>query len=489
MSWQRAKKIHFIGIGGIGVSAIARMMLAHGKTVTGSDLNSSETTEELEKLGAKVYLGHNKKNLESETDLVIYSPAIPGNNPELKRALELQVTGYKLRVTSYPEFLGQLSKEKFTIAISGTNGKSTTTAILGLILEKAGLDPLVIVGAKVPEWKGNLRLSAENRSPLFVVEACEWRAHMLNLSPKIIVLTNLEADHLDYYRDLNHIIKTFQVYIEKLPKDGILVLNNDDANLKKLKPRTTGAVVRGKPKCRVITYGTKNQADVMAKNIVVKPGYQEFECGTPGSTQIKVPGLFNIYNVLAAAATALVLGIRPEIIKESIENFSGLWRRFELVDADKRGYLRGFTPKITLISDYAHHPTAVEGTIQAAREFYPDRRIVAVFQPHQRSRTKKLFNEFVKSFDRADLTIISEIYDVAGREAREDQDISSKDLVVAIQKRRQEIYPHTRTSFGVGVYYAPNLAETKKIILENIQPDDLVLIMGAGDIYALNLKG
>jgi len=483
MDFNKIKKIYFVGIGGIGLSAIAKMMLAKKKKVFGSDLKMSEITTDLRKQGAKIFKGHKRENLASDTDLLIYSPAVPENNPERIKARKLGIPQF-----SYPEFLGMLSRQYFTIAISGTNGKSTTTSILGLILEKAGFDPTVIVGSKVPQWKGNSRLgkSAFNirvnprlyprESAFLVVEACEWRAHMLNLQPKIIVLTNIEKDHLDYYRNLNHIIKTFQKYINKLPKNGILVFNADDKNLKKLKPKS-----------KKITYGIKNRADVSAKNIALKNGKQEFDIiysKLKIHVSTSIPGLFNVYNMLAAVSTALALNIKPKKIKESLESFFGIWRRFEIINADKCGYLRKFTPKITLISDYAHHPTAIFKTIKAVKEFYPNRRIVSVFQPHLHSRTKKLFNDFVKSFDLADLIIISEIYDVAGRD-NIDRDISSKDLVKEISLR----FKNRKLKSKI-IFYGRNLKETKEILLKNIKPNDVVLIMGAGDIYKIvnNLK-
>lgn len=450
------KKVHLIGIGGIGVSAIAKLMLSLGKEVSGSDLVSSEITSDLSKRGVGFFLGHSEKNLDSKTDLVIYSSAVPKNNHERKKAKKL-----KIRQLSYPEVLGEISKEKNTIAVSGTNGKSTTTAILGLILEKAGINPLIIVGSKVSNWNGNFR---DGQGKYFVVEACEWQANMLNLHPKIIVLTNIEKDHLDYYKNLNHLLTTFQEYIEKLSKDDFLILNSDDPNLKKLKP-----------KCKVLTYGVKNQADVMAKNIVFGPGWQKFDLFWKSKVyglKLKIPGLFNIYNSLAALSCALALGIQPEIIKEVLENFSGIWRRFEVKNLKIKNY------KLKIVSDYAHHPTSVRGTIQAAKEFYPGRRILVVFQPHHRNRTKKLFKDFVKSFDKANLVILSEIYDVAGRETEEDKDISSKDLVKAISKRGKV----------KKIFYAENLEETKKLILESVKANDVVLIMGAGDIYKIKNK-
>lgn len=452
MNLKEIKKVYFVGIGGIGVSALAKMMLLLGKKVVGSDLSFSEITNDLEKKGAKIFIGHQKENLDKRTDLLIYSPAVPENNPERMVAKELNI-----QEISYPEFLGELSKDYFAIAVSGTNGKTTTTAMLGLILEKAGLDPTVIVGSEVKSFpEGNFRLG---KSRYLVVEGCEWNAHMLKLHPQIIVLTNLEEDHLDYYKDLDDIIFHFQKYIDRLPKDGKLILNNDDQNLR---PKLLA-------KNEVIKYGIKNLAEMMAGKIEVDAGCQKFDLIIGAKVcqiKLKIPGLFNVYNALAAATAAFKLGVKPEIIKETLENYTGAWRRFETRSLVINNL------SLDIISDYAHHPTAIQGTIKAAKEFYPGRRLFVVFQPHHHNRTKTLFNDFIKSFDLADIVIIPEIYGVAGRELKADENVSSKDLVKEVVERTHK-----------KIIYAKDLIETKKIILENIQDDDVLLIMGAGDIY------
>jgi UDP-N-acetylmuramate--alanine ligase len=452
MNLEKIKKIHFIGVGGIGVSAVARLMLDLGKEASGSDMADSEIIQELKKQGLKFYLGHEHTNLVDDVDSVVYSAAVPSDNPERRKAKQLGI-----EELNYPEMLHVLGEGRKTIAISGTNGKTTTTALIGLILEAGKEDPLVIVGSKVKNFKeGNLRFG---HGKYFVVEACEYRAHMLHLNPQIIVLTNIEEDHLDYYRDLDHIADTFQEYVNKLPKSGILILNNDDS---------ISANRLVKPRCKVVTYGIENPADVMAKNIKIENGRQYFDLAFGdeiiGNFDLGVPGIFNIYNALAAITCALELGINIEVIKKTLAKFSGTWRRFEK-NGEKNGAI--------IISDYAHHPTAVRGTIKGAKEFYPDRRLVVVFQPHQHNRTYKLFNEFIEAFNGADLVILPEIYDVAGREEKEDQNISSKDLV-------EKLIKMNKVSKAI---FAKDLAETKKIILENIEPNDLVLIMGAGDIY------
>ncbi len=477
MNLEKIKKVHIIGIGGIGVSAVAKMMLKLGKKVSGSDMNSSEIIKDLKNRGVLIYSKHKKENLFSDVDLIIYSSAISKNNPELLQAKKfqtancklqpkkLQATSYKL-ILSYPEFLGELSKEKFTVAVSGTNGKSTTTSMLGLILEVAKTDPTIIVGSKVyqPTWEENFRMGSRN---YFIVEACEHQANMLNLNPHFIILTNIEEDHLDYYRDINHIRETFQKYVEKLLPNGILIANNDDKNiqiiLKKIK----------KPKFEIFTFGQSKKADYQIKNIIKKPGLIKFTIKYHKIGEeftLRVPGLFNVYNATAAIIAATEMNAPLNIIKKVLKNFKGIWRRFEKI-GEKNGAI--------IISDYAHTPTAIQGTIQAAKDFYPNRRIVVAFQPHHRDRTKKLFNDFVKSFDNVDLLILSEIFDVEGREDKKNKNISSKDLVQAIQKR--PVFKDKQ------ILYAKDLKETKKLILKNLESNDLILLMGAGDIYKIKL--
>ncbi len=444
---KNLRKIHFIGLGGIGVSAVAKLMLAQGKTVSGSDAVVSEITEELVKRGVKFFNNHQAANLADDVDLVIYSPAVPADNPERVKAKELNI-----RQLSYPEFLGEFSKDKYTIAVSGTDGKSTTTAMLGLILEKAGLDPTVIVGSKVKSFQdGNLRLG---QSQYFVVEACEYKAAMLNIEPDIIVITNIRPEHLDYYGNLDNLKKTFQQYADKLPADGILVVNNNDSVAGSLAAKNKITYSFDKPAdLKVSDYKIANQSQIFKVN---------FQNQDLGEFKLIIPGQFNVYNALAALAAALVLKIEPKIIKEALADFSNLWRRFEKV---------GERDGVTVISDFGHTPDAVRGTIKAAKEFYPDKRIVVAFQPHHHDRTKRFFKEFSEAFDNADLLILNEIYDVAGREEVKDQDVSSKDLAEEIKKRNKE------------VIYSANLAETKRLILENIKENDLVLVIGAGDIY------
>lgn len=451
MDLSNIKKVFIAGIGGIGTSAAAKFFLSRGIEVVGSDLIKTEITDELERRGVKIYYEHKESNVTYAVDLFVYSTAVPFDNPEIKKAKEQHIP-----LKSYYEIIGELSRDYNTVAVSGTNGKSTTTAMIASILIDAGQDPTVIVGSRFEKLDGNFR---DGKSDLFIVESCEYRAHMLILKPQTIILTNIEADHLDFYKDLNHIIQTFQQYVSGLKaKDNLLVYNNDDINVRKL----------NLPKCRLTRFGFVQGADVMADNIRKLPGKQIFDViyygQNIGEFELKIPGDFNIYNALAAIAYCLTLNIPMGVIKQCLKEFKGIWRRFQIIKDDE----------ISIISDYAHHPTAVASTIKATREFIPGRRIVAVFQPHQRARTQKLFNEFVKSFNLADVIVLPEIYDVAGREEASQQ-ISSRDIASALKTENPK----------KEVIYAMDLTEAADKIKTLVRPEDIVLVMGAGDVYQI----
>jgi len=450
MTIKEAKKIYLIGIGGIGISGLAKILKWQGKEVSGSDLAESELTDNLKENKINVIIGQTGEKLPADADLYIYSAAVPEDNPERLKIKELNRQD---REITYFSAVGEFMKDyEYCIAVSGTHGKTTTTAMLAAVLIEAKLDPTVIVGSMIKQLNSNACLGKNKK--FFVVEACEHKEHMMGLSPNAIILTNIEEDHLDYYRDLEHIQITFQNYINKLPEHGILVKNNDDSESRELGCDS-----------KVITYGIDNKAQVMAKNIRKEKMLQRFSVGkTPFSLQI--PGDFNIYNALAVIAMARALDIPDNIIKKALTNFAGTWRRFEMV-----GTYRG----ATVISDYAHHPTAVAATIKAAKEFYPDRRVVVLFQPHQHSRTKKLFANFTKCFKGADLIIIHKIFDVAGREENADQDVSSKDLVKAVERT------------GKYVFYTDTVEQAVQKMQEHVERNDVLLVLGAGDIYKVAL--
>ncbi|MFA5133846.1 MAG: UDP-N-acetylmuramate--L-alanine ligase [Patescibacteria group bacterium] len=455
--FKKYKKIHFAGAGGIGISALAKWAILNGVKVSGSDVSQSEITDELVRMGAKIFIGQDKNNVPEDAELLIYSDAVPKNNPE--RALDLPQK-------SYFEMLGEISRVKKTIAVSGTNGKSTTTAMLGKILIDAGYDPTVIVGSKIKDFKyGNFH---PGEGEWFVVEACEHNAHMLNLAPEYIVLTNIESDHLDFYKNLENILRHFSEYVSRIPQSGFLIYNADDANTAKLS--TIGSPTSDS---RRITYGA-GTADFRFEDRFIDNGKQSFKVFTEKNLEVEitlnVPGLFNVYNAMAAASCAFSLGVPFDKIAKSLAEFSGLWRRFERV-----GEYKG----APVISDYGHHPTAIAGTILAAREFYPEHRVVLAFEPHQHHRTKALFADFVRSFDDAEVVILSEIYKVEGRVEESHKDISSKKLAEAIVKYWESGEDDKRERQMI---YCENLDETEQALRKAVKKKDVVVIMGAGDV-------
>ncbi len=515
--FNKINRIHFIGIGGIGLSAIAKLMLVQGKNVSGSDASDSEILEDLRNLGAKIFIGQKAENFTDDVEIVIYTLAIPGENPERAKAEKL-----KIPMLTYPEALGILFNDKYGIAICGTHGKSTVTSMVSLVLAGAGLDPSVVVGSKVPEFArldsarqgGNLRIG---NSKYFVIEACEYDRAFLEYYPKVIILNNIELDHTDYYKNIEDYRRAFEEFTGHLPKDGVLILNGDGEEMTNFQCQMIKQFQSSNVK--IISYGFGENSDVKGYDFKVEDGKTKFKVNFKGKKLgyfiLKLPGKFNVYNALAAIALGLRLEIDKNKIKKSLADFGGIWRRFEV----KGEYSPAVALKLwrgkgaIVISDYAHHPTAVKATIEAAREFYPGRRIVAVFQPHQHNRTKILYQDFLKSFDSADMVILAEIFGVAGREEKKDQNVSSRGMAEDIKDRMRchsERSPAGRSEESRGmasvffnqrdpstplrfaqddklkfnsIFYASNLAETRKLIDEKIQKNDIVLVMGAGDIY------
>ncbi|MDP2664071.1 MAG: UDP-N-acetylmuramate--L-alanine ligase, partial [bacterium] len=422
-------RVHFIGIGGIGVSALAQYYLAKGHKVSGSDLVSSEITDFLKRKRIKIHIGKAVDPRLQQADLVIYSPAVRSGSPELKAAKKK-----KIKCLSYPQALGELAKKHFTIAVSGTHGKSTTTSMLSLLLVKAKLDPTVIVGTKIKEF-GNSNYK-EGKSDYLVIEADEHFASFLNYWPKIIVLTSIEADHLDFYKNLRNVLKTFKKYIGHLGKDGVLVANKDDGNIKQ--------VINNK-KQKTFFYSLNQPEAKKLRKI------------------LKVPGEHNISNALAALTLARILKISDKVSFKALSEYRGSWRRFE---ERKAGGL-------TIISDYGHHPTEIRVTLKAAREKYPKKKIWCVYQPHQHQRTYYLFKDFVKVFRQAptDKIIITDIYDVAGREEKEiKKKINSEKLARAVRKESV-------------TYLSKN--KLSNFLKKEFPREGVLIIMGAGDIYKL----
>lgn len=439
-------KAYFVGVGGIGVSALLRLFASRGVAVSGSDIH-------LPPLGTlprgEYFEGHSAEHIPRDMSVLIYSPAIPASNPERIRARERGVPEL-----SYPEALALVTRSYNTLAVSGTHGKSTTTALLGKLFEAGGFDPSVVVGAETPGWDHNLRIG---KSHIFIVEACEYRRNMMHLTPQTILLTNLELDHPDYYHDLADIKNAFHDYIEKLhgQQEGLLVMNSDDANIRDITQDFDGPVVR---------YGVLGGADLGVHNLRQTEDGQSFDLVWKGTTlgtfTTPLPGLYNIYNILGATATYLAYRGKIEAIQGALAHFHGVARRFEVM-----GTLGG----AIIIADYAHHPTALRAVVLATSAQHKGKRVLVAFRPHHRERTEKLFDQFVDTLSQISHTILLEIYDVAGRE--EERRVSSKDLVHAVHAKNPD----------ADIVYAQDLDEGERLIRARTEKFDIILIIGAGD--------
>jgi len=435
-------KIHFIGIGGIGVSALAKYYLKRGDRVSGSDLASSEITDQLKKMGAKIFIGPHKTlnlklcarlSLAQLPELVIHSPAVTPDNPELRAARK-----WGVKCQSYPEALGQLTKNYFTIAVAGTHGKGTTTALISLILIKAGLDPTVIIGTKMKEF-GDSNFRA-GKSKYLVIEADEYKESFLNYWPKAIVITTIDKDHLDYFKNFANIIKAFAKFVKHLPNNGTLVINpNDQVPISNEIPN---------PNFQTRKYSLAQKEAKKLKKI------------------LKIPGEHILADALAALALARSLKIPDRISFKALAEYRGAWRRFET----KQSLVNNL--KITLINDYAHHPTEIDVTLKAVRQKYPKKQIWCVFQPHQYKRTFYLFKDFVRVLSKAPINklILVDIYSVAGRESESiKKKVSSEKLAKAVS----------------GTLCIKTLAKAAKYLKESLKGNEVLVIMGAGDVYNL----
>jgi len=477
-------KIHLIGIGGIGVSALAKYYLSRKDRVSGSDLASSEITDQLKKMSrpsgasevrTRVFIGkHKAKNIAKNTDLVICSPAVTPDNPELKAAKE-----WGIKCQSYPEALGELTKKYFTIAVCGTHGKGTTTAMISLILIKAGLDPTVIIGTKLKEFgDSNFRLGKNpeykilnTKYKILVIEADEYAGSFLNYWPKAIVITTIDKDHLDYFKNLNNIIKAFRQFIIHLPKGGVLIANKDDKNTDVLKSKFK--TQKSKLQFKTQNYSLKQSESGTLKKI------------------LKIPGNHILSDALAALVLARSLKIPDKISFQALSEYKGAWRRFE------ERTIKLKTINYKLISDYAHHPTEIEATLKAVAEkyLYPPkfskgkfrraRQIWCVFQPHQYQRTFYLFDDFVRvlATSPVDKLILAPIYSVAGRESQAiKKKVSSAKLVESIRKSLEI----RNWSLEINnVIYIPSMQRIAEYLRKNLKSNDVLVVMGAGDIYKL----
>ncbi len=441
------KKLHFVGIGGIGMSGIAEVLLDQDFAITGSDRAASDNTERLESLGAKVFIGHDAKNLQPDVDALVYSSAVPPENPEL-----LEARRRNIPVIRRAEMLAEVMRLKYGIGIAGTHGKTTTTSMISLVLMEGGVDPTVIVGGRLHGLAGsNARMG---KGDFIVVEADEFDRSFLSITPTIAVLTTLETDHLDCYRDLDDIKGAFIQFATKVPFYGFVVLCLDEPALQEIMSRI---------KKKIITYGLNGQADLQAVNITHDQNRSRFTVVRGGKdlgeVTLQIPGKHNVQNALAAIAVGLELGVPFAKVKAGIEKFTGVFRRWE-VKADLHG--------ITVVDDYAHHPTEIRVTLAGAKSGWR-RRVVCVFQPHLYSRTRDFYDEFGKSFFNADVLVLTDVYP-----AREEP----------IQGINGELIANAAKGFGhKNVHYVPEKKRVPGFLMGMKQPGDIIITMGAGDIW------
>jgi len=443
-------RFHFIGAGGVGMSGLAQLLIKNKAIVAGSDQTPSDIIDGLHQMGADIRIGHRAKNLRPETDAVVISAAIKEDNPELKLARE---RGYK--VYKYAEALGELMNRYEGIAVSGTHGKSTTSGWLVYLLKEAGLEPNFIIGARISQLGSS---SGVADSKYFVAEACEYDRSFLNLKPKIACILNIEQDHLDYYKNEDEIVKTFGEFAHGVKPNGVVIANGKDANVAKIIRQTAS-------KLRYETFGLDENCNFFAENIALNEGLYSFDIyhnGTLlGGTRISVPGMHNILNALAVVAMAVNAGLEPGQIIELLPGFTGIERRL---------MFKGRYREITVLDDYAHHPTEIRASLQAIRQRYRPRRIWCVFQPHQYSRTRFLLDDFSESFKLADVTIVPEIYFVRDS-ATAKKDINAQILVARMRAN------------GTEALFIDNFGAICDYLESNVTAGDVVVSMGAGDIW------
>lgn len=436
---ERIKKFHFIGIGGVGMSGIAQILLEMGYEVSGSDLAENKNTELLRKKGAKIYIGHSPENL-GDTQVVVYSSAVKEDNPEL-----LEAKRRNIPTIPRGDMLAELFKLKEGIAVSGSHGKTTTTSMIAQILLDAGYDPTVLVGGRLKHLGSNAKLGAGD---LLVSEADESDGSFLKLSPAVAVVTNVDKEHLDFYGSFENIKKAFEQFINSVPFYGFAVVNADDHTLREILSRSHE---------RIISYSLEGRGVLNAENVYLKEGRYAFGVVYKGKylgeVHLKIPGRHNVQNALAAIGTCLELEVPFESIKKSLENFRNAERRLDL-----KGYFRG----VPVYDDYGHHPTEIRAVINSLREMYPDRRIILVFQPHRYSRTYHLFNEFVEVLKPLENLIITEIYSAGEKNL---YGVSAEDLAKACKAK-----------------FLPNKEEVFEELRKIVSEKDVVLFLGAGSI-------
>ena len=453
MRFLKLRRIHFVGAGGVGMSGLAEiLLLSTPLEISGCDLNPSENTERLLTLGARIATGHDARHV-AEADLVVVSSAVDESNPEVQEARRRG-----LPVIRRAEMLAEIMRLKQGIAIAGTHGKTTTTSLTGMVLTEAGFDPTIVVGGQVRILGTNARLG---KGDFLVAEADEYDRSFLELTPVVAVLTNIEADHLDTYRDLSDILESFTIFANRVPFYGAVVACVDDAGVAGILPRI---------KRRIVTYGESPQAMLRASEIALEASGTTFEVRegdtwSLGKVRLRLPGKHNVANALAAIAVGRELSIPFPVIARALAEFTGVVRRFET---------KGERDGVLVVDDYAHHPTEIAATLAAARQVYPRRRIVALFQPHLYSRTRDFAQDFGRALSACDVAVVTDVYP-----SREKPIPGITGELVAASARQAG---HVRVVY---------VAEKEKVVgeLERLLiSGDLLLTMGAGDVVKLGEK-
>jgi UDP-N-acetylmuramate--alanine ligase len=444
------KTVHFIGIGGIGMSGLAQVLVRNRAIVTGSDQAAGPAVTRLEKAGVAVQIGHRPENIPAGADAVVVTAAVKSDNPELVQAQQQGVAVYK-----YARMLGELMNRYEGVAVSGTHGKSTTSGWLSFLLRRSGIDASFIVGAVVSQLGGS---SGVGESRCFVAEACEYDRSFLNLRPSMAALLNIEADHLDYYRDEAEIVEAFAQFVAGVAFEGTVVANGQDPNVLQV-------ISRLRPDVECLTFGLDESCTYCAKNLDLVGGlyrFDVFERGCLlGRTQLSVPGQHNVMNALAVVAMARRLGVPGQTILEHLPEFTGV---------DRRLTLRGQAAGVTVLDDYAHHPTEIRASLSGIRERYQPRRLWCVFQPHQYSRTRFLLEDFAASFRMADVTIVPEIYFV--RDSQENRTAVNAEVLV-----------NRLRGCGSQAEFIDGFDAICDYLEAHVAAGDVVVTMGAGDVW------
>jgi len=443
-------KYHFIGIGGIGMSGLAKLLIRNGSEVTGSDQEQTEVTDNLQKMGADIKIGHSAENIALPVRAVVISAAIRETNPELKLARENGCTVYK-----YAEMLGEMMNEYEGIAIAGTHGKSTSSGWLAHLLTAASQGPNFIVGADVAQLGDS---SGTGPGKAFVAEACEYDRSFLNISPKIAVILNIDHDHLDYYTGIDDIINAFTDFASGAKEDGLIIANGQDRNVAAL-------LINLPDRLKTLTFGLDWNCDISAHNIEIVDGLYHFDVYLGGQmlgrTKISLPGEHNIMNALAVTASAMASGVKTDTVLRLLDGFTGI---------DRRLMFKAAQDGITVLDDYAHHPTEIRASLGAIRQKYKPGRTICIFQPHQYSRTRFLLDDFAESFKLADMTIVPDIYFVRDT-AEMKKEVNSEVLVERIRGN------------GCQALFIKDFDSIFEYLKTIVKTGDLIVTMGAGDIW------